>query len=324
MNAKNIHRSPLKILPPIPQGAHKYVRGSLLVLASSKRYPGAGVLVTLAAEKAGAGYITLAAPTTAAQGARQHLLCSPVLEVPETQTQGSVTADALREICENVHRIDAFCCGPGLTVNDDTISCVGEVLQYCMHKGIPLLLDADGLSVLATNPSVLQGRKSSSEAAGATQEQSEPQSPLILTPHHGELKRLLATFGAATSGSAPVKSPSDSTAKQMQENIALLSNALDAVIVAKGPSTTIAYQETAITLSEATPALARAGTGDVLAGVISSLLAQGIPTLDAAYLGVRIHSKAGILAEEALGRRSVTALDVIEAIPRALQGFEAS
>lgn len=310
-------------LPPIPQDAHKYSRGSLLILAGSKRYPGAGVLATLAAEKGGAGYITLATPQTAANVARQHLLCSPVLEAHEAKVHGSFSAESLDDIWTSLHHIDAVCCGPGLTINDDTAAFVRGVLQHCSKKDIPLLLDADALNLVAAEPALIQSRSVALEATADLDEvQLKRHNPLILTPHAGELKRLLAVYSLPHPFASDKQTAYEEGAEQHVRDVIALSHTLDAVVVAKGPVTAIAYRDTWVTSNEATPALARAGTGDVLAGIISSLLAQGMSAFDAAFLGVKIHSKAGVLAEEAQGRRSVTALDVISALPQALQAFE--
>ena len=295
-------------LPDIPSDAHKYSRGSLLVLAGSRRYCGAGVLTTLAAEKTGAGYVTLATPASAALTARQHLLCSPVIEAFEDAELGSFFEAALPAILKEFRHISAICCGPGMTVNESTSAFVSDVLQYAAQKVIPLLLDADALNILAASPQLLDKR----EAA----------TPLILTPHKGELARLYVAHiegsGAEVGESkhAPILKVSVVDAAQA------LAEKLLAVIVAKGPTTYIAGGGEVFESNEGTAALAKAGTGDVLAGIISSLLAQGMVADEAALLGVKLHSRAGVLAEQKQGRRSVTALDVIDAIPAALAEFE--
>jgi NAD(P)H-hydrate repair Nnr-like enzyme with NAD(P)H-hydrate dehydratase domain len=126
--------------------------------------------------------------------------------------------------------------------------------------------------------------------------------PLILTPHAGELARLYAAFDCSTP----------------QE----LAHTLGAVIVAKGPTTLITNGTQQTELSEATPALATAGTGDVLAGIIGGLIAQGIAAYEGSVAAVRIHSAAGRIAEQRYGTRSVIAEDVRDAIPQALASWE--
>jgi len=286
-------------LPVIAPDANKYTRGSLLVLAGSRRYFGAGVLATLAAEKTGAGYISLATPACAAGAARQYLLCSPVIEGAEAEGHGSFSATALEPIVSELRHINALCCGPGLTVNGDTIAFVQSVLRYSSSENIPLLLDADALNALAASPGSLV------EHLNLT--------PLIFTPHEGELARLYATLvpdERRVARATPV------------EMAKALSAEYGIVVVAKGATTTITTVEETYESREATPALAKAGTGDVLSGIVSSLLAQGMAAMDAAVLGVRIHSLAGVYAEQRQGRRSVTAFDVIDAIPQAVMQCE--
>lgn len=292
------------------------------MLAGSVRYCGAGVLATLAAEKTGAGYVSLATPSGAAAVARQHLLCSPVIEGPEAKGTGAFDATAFSAILKEAHHIDALCCGPGLTVNSDTIAFVGEVLKHAAVHGIPLLLDADALNALSAEPALLDERRAQNgppgeeDSAEGSPVSAHAQAPLILTPHTGELARLRASFQGRSS------SQRLASGLAVREAATELAQELGATVVAKGPTTFITDGSCWVESSEGTPALAKAGTGDVLAGIISSLLAQGVPAGDAAVLGVQIHSQAGIHAEREVGRRSVTALDVIRGIPAALTTFE--
>lgn len=303
-------------LPPISNDAHKYSRGSLLVLAGSRRYCGAGILAVLAAEKAGAGYVSLATPVDAAVAARQHLLCSPVIEALQDKEQGSFAATALPALLSDLRHVDALCLGPGLTLGEPVNAFVETVLTYAANKDLPLLLDADALGTLASDITLVEERVALAKA-GAPQHYH-----LILTPHQGELERLYRAF----LGSYQQKGVSVDHTAGMETRVAVMARTLarhlDAVVVAKGPTTYLAAGDELFMGNEATPALAKAGTGDVLAGIISSLLAQDIPARDAAVLGVRIHSAAGVHAEREQGRRSVTALDVVAALPKAVAQFE--
>ena len=306
-------------LPHIPRDANKYSRGSLLVLAGSRRYSGAGVLATLAAEKAGAGYVSLATPASAAPAARNHLICSPVIVALEDEEQGSFVATALPAILQEMRRVSAVCAGPGITVQENTKALIGELLQHAAQNNLPLLLDADALGILAADPALISERQQygAQNELGAT-----AQNPLVLSPHEGELARLHNAFILLPSENTGDTRPATALKVPVAEAAMALADKLDAVIVAKGPATFIAGEGKLIEYNEATPALAKAGTGDVLAGVVSSLLAQGMTALDAALLGVQIHSLAGVLAEQKQGRRSVTALDVIDALPAAVVSFE--
>lgn len=297
-------------LPAISKDSHKYERGSLLILAGSLRFYGAGVLATLAAEKGGVGYATLATPACAAPAVRTHLLCSPVIEAPDNPLEGSFAPKALELIVEQLRHIDAVCCGCGLTVSSGTLELLNELLQLCLSKKIPLLLDADALNIIARKPELLSPRlqyENTSKQASTMKELN----PLVLSPHEGELKRLATAFELP-----------DSLQEDKKACAYALAQMLHAVVVAKGSCTIVASSSQVIECCEATPALAKSGTGDVLAGLIASLMAQGMQEEVAALAGVQIHSKAGCLAEEKLGQRSVSALDVIAALPQAIQAFE--
>lgn len=306
-------------LPVISSDANKYTRGSLLVLAGSRRYFGAGVLATLAAEKTGAGYVSLATPKSSAFAARQHLLCSPVIEAAEDAVLGCFTATALPDILQEFRRINALCAGPGLTVNDNTASFLRELLRHALQERTPLLLDADALSILAAKPELmsrLQRERQNHEL------DVEQQMQLILTPHEGELARMHNALFPAPRFEGEAPWPATKLKVPVSQAAQELAMELGAVIVAKGPTTYITSGGELVECNKATPALAKAGTGDVLSGVISSLLAQGMRAFEAAALGVEIHSLAGVAAEQKQGRRSVTALDVVEAIPQVVSSFE--
>jgi NAD(P)H-hydrate epimerase len=311
------------LLPPLPDDAHKYTRGSLLVLAGSRRFPGAAVLAARAAARAGAGYVTLAIPESAAVVAQTHLLSIPVIAA--SAVDGAFAADAWEGIRDQVTHLDAIVLGPGLTVTPSTSAFVQAVLRevcgvreethgvwatrdtreahdaHGAQKALPVLLDADALNILSAL--VRQGWQGFRPAASTEVGTETPDTIPVLTPHAGELKRLCEATG--TPG-----------APQLAE-------ALQAIVVAKGSQTHIASSTREHRSTSGTSALAKAGTGDVLAGIIGSFIAQGANPFEAAVLGVEVHGRAGRFAEKTLGRRAVCAEDVIEAIPAVLQQIEA-
>ena len=271
------------LLPPVKDDANKYTRGSLLILAGSARFPGAALLAAQAGARTGAGYVTLAVPEPVLQVAQDHLLSIPVIAA--TSEDGGFAADAWESIESQLKHVDAIILGPGLTITPSTGAFVKEVIT---QSQVPLLIDADALSILAV--------------FCAEEEQARSQHKLILTPHAGELKRLL-----------------DATQASSAEELAQI---LDCIVVAKGPRTQIFSPTQSYTSSTGTAALAKAGTGDALSGIIGSLVAQGCTTYDAAVLGVEIHGRAGRVAEQKLGRRSVCAEDVVDAISTVLQALD--
>jgi NAD(P)H-hydrate epimerase len=284
------------LLPPIPHDANKYTRGSLLVLAGSKRFPGAAILTAQAAARTGAGYVTLGTPAPVASIAQSHLLSTPVISLPATN--GAFSKEAWTEILEQVNHVDAIVLGPGLTTIPSTTAFVEKILQESL---VPILLDADALNILCTCHSVRTSRIYEENKKNENGRGDECP-PLILTPHAGELERLLAATGAA--------------------DALQLAQLLGAIVVSKGPETQIISPTQTFVSTAGTPALAKAGTGDVLSGIIGSLLAQGVIPFDAAVLGVELHGRTGRLAEQTLGRRSVCAEDIIEILPFVLQTLE--
>jgi len=328
-------------LPAIPPDAHKYSRGSLLVLGGSTRFPGAAILAAQAGSLTGAGYVTLAVPASVVAIAQAHLLSIPV--VGASETGGAFAADALADILEQVRHIDAVVFGCGLTVTSFTTAFTRSVQAWANQTGTPLLLDADALHADALYADALCADALCAEVLPAANQQAtgynlstlhadvppansrpltsqpltsqlstnqpltcrppssqQPTSPLspprpVLTPHAGEIARL---FSATATDSAEA-----------------LARHLNAIVVAKGPVTTITDGARVVCCDEGTPALAKAGTGDVLSGIIGALLAQGMDPFEAAWAGVVLHARAGCLAEKAFGTRSVMAEHLLEAIP---------
>jgi NAD(P)H-hydrate epimerase len=300
-------------LPPIPLDANKYTRGSLLVLAGSFRYPGAAVLASLAGARAGAGYVTLAVPgRIAATCAHAHLLSVPVIQAKESVADSGVfAADAFSAISNIQKHCNAIIIGPGITACHSTAGFVSNVLYAASDARIPVLLDADALNVLCVTHSDSTHDTSSAQTLAEASKNARSAllnstSDIVLTPHAGELKRLLSAFDASDADD--------------------LANKIHAVLVAKGPTTHIVDgrdgKRHSINIAEGTPALAKAGTGDVLAGIISSLMAQGMDAYDAACMGVRIHSHAGVMVANRSGVRALMAEDLIKTIPKAMLQYE--
>ena len=333
------------MLPPIAPDANKYTRGSLLVLAGSHRFPGAAVLAAKAAVRTGAGYVTLAIPEPALQVAQSHLLSVPVL--PASAKDGAFAADAWDAIRGQLRHIDAVVIGPGLTVTASTCAFVGSVLLALQESGIPTLIDADALNILAAvgrpeapgaaadavapGAAVADAVVPGAVAAGQTEcrglldklSDGRTSSTLfVLTPHAGELRRLAAAVDADGGDDAASDVIRGGATDGRNNDAAALAAMLNAVVVAKAPTTRIVAAAQSHSSSTGTAALAKAGTGDVLSGIIGSLLAQGMPPFDAAKLGVELHGQAGQLAEQRYGQRSVCAEDLLETLPLVLKDIE--
>ena len=279
---------------PLPAfDANKYSRGRALIIAGSRAYPGAAVMATLAACRCGAGYVQLATPASIAPMARTHLLTAPVVELPETRAGRINGSKALDTLLELSLQADSVLIGPGLGRDGHLLEMVRRLVLDSREEiaDIPIVIDADALYAFAGHPELL--------LAPMTRCQ------MILTPHAGEMARLLGR---------PI------TAPEALSQAVSLANELSSPLttcVFKGPSTVIASSFATIIDSQGPPTLATAGTGDVLAGMIVALLAQGLDPRIAAALAVRLQAHSGALATEDLTPLAVTALDVIENIPDA-------
>lgn len=269
------------LVPRPAPDAHKNERGRVLVLAGSGRFPGAAVLAARGAMRAGAGYVTLATPEPVVAIAQAHLLAAPVVGLAAGRSHAFVSA-AARQALDLARDHDAVVLGPGLTLTDGAAAFVREVVAGCP---VPLVLDADGLNALVDATGLLGSRPA----------------PTVMTPHAGELARLLATSAAAVQADRVSFS-----ARLAHERCA---------VVLKGAGTVVSDGTRTAVNTSGSVALATAGTGDVLAGVIGALLGAGLGPYEAGVLGAHLHGRAGQVAARVHTPLGVTAEDVPDAIP---------
>lgn len=293
--AKLTPREYAALLPHPAKDANKYSRGCLLVVGGSEAYPGAPVLAAKAAARAGAGYVRLACPKSAAPAARAHLLSIPVSACAEED--GAFAACSFDDVAAAGTKADALLIGPGMTATQGTENFFISLLAAGVT--CPIVFDADGLNLLARHPEFLTFR--------------QIDAPVVLTPHEGEARRLhdvccMGTFEE----------------KSREEIAAELSVSYNATVVLKGPQTIIASDGGKLlnACGNAGPELAKAGTGDVLAGIIAALVAQGMLAHDAACLGVYLHGKAGRFAAKRLTDIAVLPEDVIDCLGPAMLGMK--
>ncbi|MDP6508684.1 MAG: NAD(P)H-hydrate dehydratase [Chloroflexota bacterium] len=271
-----------------PADGHKGTYGRALVVAGSGRFRGAATLCCLGALRAGAGYVTLAAiePVVAATAA----MTPGVTLEPLPEEDGGLGAAAGARLAELANAAGATVVGPGLGRTAGTASVVREMLAGA-DPGCRLVLDADALNVLAP-------------LAGAVR---DSRADVILTPHPGEMARLLGKTTAAIGTDRP------GAARRAAEQSG-------AVVVLKGAGTVVATPAGDYAVApQAAPALATAGSGDVLAGIIAALLAQGMAGFAAATAGVLIHNRAGVRAGEGIGLAGTIAEDLPEFVPGILE-----
>jgi len=264
------HKELLPLLPKRHPEAHKGSQGHLLVVGGASGMTGAPVLAGLAGLRSGAGLVTL--------GLRAGLA------IPEKPLE--LLVKPWPEL--NWEAYDTIVAGPGLSTQPDGAELLKTILRL---EGIPRLLDADALNLLALTPNWWE----------------KVHGPIVLTPHPGEMARLC---GLST--------------REVQENrLALVrekSKEWKATLVLKGAATLVGNGGEPIYINPTgNPALATAGTGDVLAGMIGGLLAQGLPSPVAAVVGVYLHGQAGDLAAEEIGGAGLLASDLLLRIPRVMK-----
>ncbi|HEX8075703.1 MAG TPA: NAD(P)H-hydrate dehydratase, partial [Thermoleophilaceae bacterium] len=275
----------LDLYPHRTRDGSKFQSGTIVIAGGAAGYTGAPCMAALGAQRTGAGYVQLAVPESAQQAVALRLLEAVTRGLPEHD--GMHVPAGVEQVRELAGRAGAVVLGPGLGRSDGAREFARQVARTVEA---PLLIDADGLNA----------------HVGAIETLRERPGPTILTPHAGELARLLDT-------------ESDDVSAHRLERAREAAEATGAIVVLKGDDTIVAQPGGGpVAISPgATAALATAGTGDVLSGAIGALLSKGLDAFEAAAAGVLTHARAGRVAAERLGADHVVAGDVIEALPAA-------
>lgn len=268
-------------LPERDPWGHKGDFGKLLLLCGSVGYTGAAALAARAAVRSGAGLVFLGVPEPI-YAIEAGKLDEPVV-FPLAAEGGCLSPSAIPEIVRRLLDCDACLVGPGLGRTPGTRAVVEAVLR---EARCPVVLDADGLNVLEGHLEPLGARRF----------------PTVLTPHDGEFRRLGGTIGPDRMASA-----------------AALARNLGAVVLLKGHRTVVTDGIRGYENHTGNPGMATGGSGDVLAGLLVSLLGQGLPPLEAAACAAWIHGAAGDLCAETWGQYGLTPSDMIEALPQFLK-----
>ena len=278
------------LLPQRPERGHKGTFGKLLVIAGSLDYAGAAFLVCQAAGRAGAGLVTLAVPESLQPLFAAKVGDATTMALPEDDVEEVEPEDALARILDHEH--DALVIGPGLRPGLATADLIRALLAVADEGGVPpAVVDAEALRSLAVRDEwwVGIGR------------------PCILTPHVGEFTRLRAAGGVEPGADGDLTGDDDAREAAAREAAARWNQ----VVVLKGAHTVVAAPDgRAARAPFENPALATGGTGDVLAGTIGALLAQGLTPYDAARLGVYLHGAAGDVLRDRLGSAGLLASDL--------------
>jgi len=274
-------------LPPRPAEAYKGAMGDVLFIAGAANYYGAPYLATMSFLKSGGGYSRLAAPRSVipviAKRGRE------IVYLPQDETEaGSIALKNKKALLETAAKVDMVVIGPGLSLHEETVTLVREITAKVKK---PMLIDGDGLTAVAENPEILSGRKA----------------PTILTPHMGEMARLTGKSAAEINANKMIIL--QETAKKLK-----------ATIVLKGAHSLIGLGDGRIYINlSGNAGMATAGSGDVLTGCIAAMYGLGLNADDAVRKGVFLHGYAGDLASGKKGVDGITAKDIMECLPPALQ-----
>lgn len=268
-----------------PDDSNKGTLGSLLCICGSYGMAGAAIMAGKAALRCGIGLLKIAVPKSIYPVCATNILESVYYPLEETSNGviSSKNTDFLLEMCE---KSSAVVIGCGLSVCDDTKNLVQSVITNCEK---PLVIDADALNCICNKPEILKNLKA----------------PAIITPHPGEMARLLHS--------------TPKTVNSSRENTAIdFAKKFGVITVLKGAGTIIASPDGEVYINHTgNSGMATGGSGDVLSGIIGSLLAQGAAPVNAAAAGVFLHGTIGDLAAEKLGKISMLPTDMIDMIPTA-------
>lgn len=282
-----------QLLPLRPDDGHKGTFGHTFLLAGSRRYPGAMRLACEGAGRSGAGLVTAGIPQTLIGVAAVTLMESMGLALPDTST-GALGRDAIEPAMDFAQDKDSVVLGPGLGADEETLD---FVLACVPRITAPLVVDADGLNLVAKNVLCLLPR---------------PMGSTIVTPHPGEMARLT---GLSTKD----------IQSQREHVAATFAKTHRVIVVLKGYETVVAHPDGRIAVNTTgNSGMGTGGTGDILAGLLGGLLAQGMEPWDAARLGVWLHGYAGDIAAQEFTARAMIARDVIASLPKAFATLEAT
>jgi NAD(P)H-hydrate epimerase len=278
----------LRDVPRRAPSSTKFSSGNVFVIGGSAGLTGAPTMAAMGAMRAGAGYVTVAAPASLELMFGVRLLEAMMVGLPEAD--GALAADAAEPALRAIGRADAVVLGPGFSKREGAQALARELVA---RIDVPLVIDADGLNALAGHVEDLLPHR---------------RWPTVLTPHAGELARLLEV-------------ESEEVERRRLHHVRAAATRAKAFVVLKGDDTLVAAPTGRVAISRGrAPGLATAGTGDVLGGVIGTMLAKGLAPAAAACAAVHAHLRAGQIAAAPYGPDGVIASDVIRCLPEALNG----
>ena len=278
-----------KLLPVRTEDAHKTSVGWVLAIAGSQGMTGAAIMTSMAACRAGAGLVKLALPASLLPVVNATIPSIVCLPMPEHK-YGGLSHLAVKKIQANMKSVKAVLIGPGMSSQSATANAIRKIIQSAQ---LPIIIDADAITAIAGFEEMVSNR----------------QYPTIITPHPGEMSRLLNV------DTVLLEQNRFEYAKEAAKRY-------NSTIVFKGTPAIIASPDGKTTVNViGSPVLAVAGSGDMLAGIIASLISQGLSPLNAAITGCYIGSTAAKIVGQQLGNRGVIATDIIESIPSAMKSI---
>lgn len=269
------------LLPTRSLSAHKGDCGKILLLCGSRGLTGAAYLAAMGALRCGAGLVYLGVPESIY--AIEAVKLNEAVVFPLPDADGALSETAAEPIRQRLPKMDAVLIGPGLGCTAGTFHVVKTVLEEAQ---CPVILDADGINVLSGHMDILRGRTR----------------PTIVTPHDGEFRRMGGVIG-------------EDRMKSAME----FARMLGCVLLLKGHGTCVTDGGIAYRNPTGNPGMAVGGSGDVLAGMITALVGQKMPPLQAAACGAWLHGAAGDRCAASLGQMGMLPTDLLEALPRLLK-----
>lgn len=275
------HQKVLELLPDRAEDSHKGDYGRILLLCGSVGYTGAPALAAMGALRSGAGLVYLGVPQSIYTIEAIKLTEAMVFPLPDRG--GKLSWDSLDEILSRLEIMDAVLIGPGLGQSEDVKQVVHGVLR---RAKCPVVLDADGINMMKAHMDILRERNH----------------PTILTPHAGEFARI---------GGDPLGDRVENAVRFARDN--------QCILLLKGHETVITDGVTCYINETGNPGMATGGSGDVLSGIIVSLLGQKLDPLTAAACGAWLHGGAGDICARELGQYGMLPGDMVEVLPRLMK-----
>lgn len=275
------HQQVLTILPDRKADAHKGNFGRILLLCGSRGYTGAAALAAMGALRSGAGLVYLGVPESIY--AIEAVKLNEAIVFPLPDKDGKLSIDALPHILKMLSDMDAVLFGPGWGKCEANFLIAKQILE---NYEKPVVADADGINILAGHMDIVRERKA----------------PTILTPHPGEFSRM---------GGNNTIDRQDAAENFARKN--------GCILLLKGNNTVITDGSNTYINPSGNPGMAVGGSGDVLAGMIVSLIGQGIDPLEAAACGAWLHGAAGDICAQEIGQYGMLPTDMVEALPRLMK-----